>query len=109
MLQRLFCSFVGLEWKLCFVYLDDVLVCSKTFGEHMEHLCLAFERLCRAGLTLKPKKCCICFLQYLGDVISKIGMLLDPRENSKVHEFRIRTDVTRVRQFVGFASYYRQL
>jgi len=48
----------GLEWKYCFVYLDNILVCSKTFGEHLEHLWLVFERLRRARLTLKPKKCC---------------------------------------------------
>jgi len=45
----------GLEWKCCFVYLDDILVCSKTFEEHMEHLRLVFERLRRAGLTLKQR------------------------------------------------------
>ena len=50
----------GLEWKCCFVYLDDILVCSKSFEEHMEHLFLVLERLHQAGLTLKPKKCASC-------------------------------------------------
>ena len=99
----------GLEWKCCFVYLDDILVCSKTFEEHMEHLRLVFERLRRAGLTLKPKKCCFLReeVQYLGHVISKRGILPDPEKTQKVREFPIPTDVTRVRQFVGLASYYR--
>ena len=100
----------GLEWKCCFVYLDDILVCSKTFEEHMEHLRLVFERLRRAGLTLKPKKCCFLReeVQYLGHVISKRGILPDPEKTQKVREFPIPTDVTRVRQFVGLASYYRR-
>ena len=36
---------VGIEWKFCFVYLDDILVCSETFEEHMEHLKRVFEQL----------------------------------------------------------------
>ena len=99
-----------LEWKCCFVYLDDILVCSKTFGEHLEHLRLVFGRLRRAGLTLKPKKCCFLReeVQYLGHVISKRVILPHPGKTLKVQEFPIPTDVTRFRQFLGLASYYRR-
>ena len=47
----------GLEWRVCFVYLDDILVCTRTFHEHLQHLNLVIERLRQAGLTLKPQKC----------------------------------------------------
>ena len=47
----------GLEWTSCFVYIDDILVASKTFDEHMVHLQEVFDRLRKAGLRLKPKKC----------------------------------------------------
>ncbi len=47
----------GLEWDCCFVYIDDILVASQSFEEHMRHLQLVFERLRQAGLRLKPKKC----------------------------------------------------
>ena len=40
----------GLEWDCCFVYIDDMLVASKTFEDHLRHLQLVFERLERAGL-----------------------------------------------------------
>ena len=100
----------GLEWRVCFVYLDNILVCSKTFQEHLEHLNLVFERLRRAGLTLKPRKCF--FLQeevhYLGHLISCKGIAPDPAKTQKVREFPVPTDVTKVRQFVGLASYYRR-
>ena len=96
----------GLEWKCCFVYLDDNLVCSKSFGKHMEHLRLVFERLRQAGLTLKSKKCCFLReeVQYLGHVISKRGILPDPGKTQKVREFPTPTDVTTVRQFLIFET-----
>ena len=50
----------GLEWKSCFVYLDDVLVASKTFKRHLEHLRQVFLRLREAGLRLKPKTMASC-------------------------------------------------
>lgn len=39
----------GLEWKCCFVYIDDILIASKSFEEHLSHLNLVFERLRKAG------------------------------------------------------------
>ena len=47
----------GLEWDCCFVYIDDILVASRSFDDHIRHLKLVFERLRQAGLRLKPKKC----------------------------------------------------
>jgi Reverse transcriptase (RNA-dependent DNA polymerase) len=46
-----------LNWKTCLVYLDDIIVFSKTTTEHMAHLDAVLHRLYRAGLTLNLKKC----------------------------------------------------
>ena len=100
----------GLEWDCCFVYIDDILIASQSFEEHMHHLQLVFERLRQAGLRLKPKKCL--FLRervpYLGFVISKYGIQVDPSKTDKVKNFPTPTDPTSVRSFVGLASYYRR-
>ena len=45
----------GLEGKFCFIYIDDILVCSKSFEEHLQHLQEILEQLKKAGLNLKPK------------------------------------------------------
>ena len=100
----------GLEWKCCFVYLDDILVASRTFEEHLAHLVEVFSRLRKAGLRLKPKKCA--FLRdevaYLGHIISQEGIRPDPAKVHKVRTFPVPTDVTTLRQFLGLASYYRK-
>ena len=70
----------GLVWDTCFVYIDDVLVCSRTFEAHLQHLRQVFTRLREANLKLKPKKCL--FLRdevsYLGHVVTREGIRPDP-------------------------------
>ena len=100
----------GLEWKSCFVYIDDILVASKTFNEHLSDLRQVFTRLRQANLRLKPKKCSLLHDEvcYLGHVISKQGIKPDPQKTEKIRMYPTPTDVTRVRQFLGLASYYRR-
>ena len=100
----------GLLWKNCFAYIDDLLVCSQTFEEHLEHLRTVFARLRKAGLRLEAKKCL--FLReevpYLGYVVTKQGIRPDVAKTEKVRDYPVPTSVTQVRQFLGFASYYRR-
>ena len=64
----------------------------------------------QAGLHLKPKKCLFLREQvpYLGYVISKREIQVDPSKTDKVRNFPTPTDPTSVRSFVGLASYYRR-
>ena len=78
----------GLEWKFCYVYIDDILLFSKTWQEHLAHLQQVFDRLRIEGLTLKPTTCS--FLRgvpFLGH-ISQQGIQPDPAKISKVKDFR---------------------
>ena len=96
-------------WKECFVYIDDVLVCSKTLEEHLAHLDGVFSRLRKANLRLKPKCMFLCpKVQYLGHVISLEGVAPDPEKVEKVKNYPVPTNPTEVRQFLGLASYYRR-
>jgi Reverse transcriptase (RNA-dependent DNA polymerase) len=63
---------VGLTLKLCLVYLDDIIVFSKTPAEHMAHLDAVLHRIYRAGLKLNLKKCLFFkdTVDYLGHVNS---------------------------------------
>ena len=110
MFQRLIeVVLAGLVWKCVFAYIDDVLVCSHTFEHHLSHLEQVFARLRLAGLRLKPQKCL--FLRekvpYLGYIVTRDGIMPDQAKTEKILSYPVQVDVTRVRQFLGFASYYR--
>ena len=60
----------GLIGKCCFVYLDDIVIHSKSPEQHAEHLRMVLERLRKANLRVKTKKCKVPLLGY---VVSKMG------------------------------------
>jgi len=100
----------GLNLEICLVYLDDIVVYSKTIEEHLERLEAVLSRLCQAGLKLKPEKCK--FFQrsvvFLGHVISHRGIGTDPAKVQAVAEWPTPTNVRQVSAFIGLASYYRR-
>ena len=100
----------GLTRKQCFVYLDDILVISSTWEEHLQNLHLVFERLHEAGLRLKPRKCAFALREvtYLGHVISEAGISVDPSKVEKIWSYPTPTNLKSLRQFLGIASYYRR-
>lgn len=100
----------GLEWDSCFVYLDDILIVSDRFEGHLKHVREVLERLRQAGLRLKPKKYLLLWeeVPYLGHVVSSAGIRPNPAKVEQVRCYPVPTDATKVRQFLGLASYYRR-
>ena len=92
------------------VYMDDILVFSKTFEDHLKHLEAVIERLSSAGLKLKPAKCKFIrhVVEFLGHILTPDGLCPNPERVSAVQKFPRPTTVTGVRQFLGLASYYRR-
>ena len=81
--QRLMESCLGeLHLNWCIIYLDDVIVFSKTPEEHIERLECVFEKISKAGLKLKPSKCEFFKrkINYLGHIVSDKGIETDPRK-----------------------------
>ena len=65
-------ALAGLTWEICLAYLDDLIIFSSTFEQHVERLQMVSDRLIAADLKLKPSKCSLfqCKVKFLGSVVS---------------------------------------
>ena len=100
----------GLQWQICLIYIDDVIIFSKSFDDHLDHLSTVFSCLKEAGLKLKPKKCFLFqnSVKYLGHIVSSKGISTDPDKTKVVDEWPTPHDVSNVKGFLGLCSYYRR-
>jgi hypothetical protein len=100
----------GLKWQCCLVYIDDVIIYSRTFDQHLKDLTQVFDALRKANLTLKVSKCHFCRneIKYLGHVITKHGIKPDPALISAIKEFPQPRKSKDVQAFLGLTGYYRR-
>lgn len=93
----------GLIGKVCFVYLDDIIVYGRTLVEHNENLKIVFQRLRENNLKLQPDKCEYLKpeLQYLGHIITEDGVKPNPEKCKSVSEFSTPNNIKQIRQFLG--------
>ena len=100
----------GLTWKSCLVYLDDIIVFSKTFSDHIQRLREVLTRIRGAGLQLSSEKCQWFQREvtYLGHVVSTHGVATDPAKVERVSNWPTPTSVKELRSFLGLATYYRR-
>ena len=109
--QRLMEDCLGdLHLNICLVYIDDLIVFSKSFEEHIRRLELVLHRLGECGLKLAPQKCEFFKrkVKYVGHVVSEQGIEADPEKVDKIKHWPTPTNPEQVRQFLGFAGYYRK-
>ena len=97
-----------LNW--CIIYLDDIIVYSKTPEEHLETLEAVFQKIGKAGLKLKPSKCEFfkSRITYLGHIVSNGGIATDPKKIKAIQLWPRPTTVTEVQKFTGLTNYYRK-
>jgi hypothetical protein len=91
------------------VYLDDIVVFSKTVEDHFQRLEDVLCRLQRAGLRLKLSKCAFfkSQIQFLGHQVSEKGIFMDPKRQECIKEFPAPKTAKQVRSFLGMMSYFR--
>ncbi|KAL0152450.1 hypothetical protein M9458_052173, partial [Cirrhinus mrigala] len=92
------------------LYLDDIIVFSSSVDQHLARLEVVLSRLQREGLKAKLSKCAFFKeeVHYLGHVISSEGVSTDPGKVEAVAQWPRPTNVSELRSFLGFASYYRR-
>ena len=100
----------GMNWKFALIYVDDILIFSNNFEEHLGHLSQIFDRLREANLKLKPSKCKFATKKvvYLGHVLSKDGVQVDNTKIEAVSKFPVPKSIQDVRSFLGLCNYYRK-
>ena len=92
------------------IYIDDVLIFSRSLEEHLDHIEQVLSRLQSAGLKLQPSKCQFMCQQveYLGHLIMPHGLQPNPERVRAITDFPAPMSTTQVRQFIGLTSYYRR-
>lgn len=109
--QRLTENCLGdLNLNICFIYLDDLIVFSKTFEDHVKRLQSIFQCIRENNSKLLPKKCQFFMdkVKYVGHEVSENGIEPDPDKIEKVVNWPRPTKPDEVRQFVGLVGYYRR-
>jgi len=100
----------GLRWQTCLVYLDDVIVFSRTVGDHIRHLREVLLLLEKAGVSLKPSKCHLFqqAVEYLGHVVRPGQLLVNQKNIKSLTQALPRRIQTELKSFLGMCNVYRR-
>ena len=100
----------GLQGIDAYLYVDDVLIASRTHKEHLEKLSRVLTRLEETRFVLNPSKCQFMKpqIKYLGFILDKHGVRPDSSKLQAVADFPTPKSVKDVRAFLGFSNYYRR-
>ena len=107
LMNRVFRPYVD---QFVVVFIDDILVYSKDRESHDTHLRVVLEILRKEQLYAKLSKCefWLTEVSFLGHIVSKEGIQVDPKKIEVVVEWKPPRNVTEVRSFLGLAGYYRR-
>ncbi|KAL0442643.1 UNVERIFIED_CONTAM: Retrovirus-related Pol polyprotein from transposon [Sesamum latifolium] len=92
------------------VYLDDIIIYSRTLVEHVEHLRQVLARLREYELYAKVLKCSFAqeTISFLGHIVDRGRIRMDPKKVQAIEEWKPPSDVHDLRSFLGLANYYRR-
>ncbi|WVZ52496.1 hypothetical protein U9M48_003550 [Paspalum notatum var. saurae] len=96
--------------KFVLVFLDNILIYSPTWDQHLTHISQVLQTLREHKLYLKPSKCSFAqtSVEYLGHIISGQGVATDPSKTTAMQRWPTPTSVTELRGFLGLTNYYRR-
>jgi hypothetical protein len=96
--------------KFVVVFIDDILIYSKSKAEHTKHLRIVLQRLRDHKLYAKFSKCEFWLdrVKFLGHTISKEGISVEPSKAQEVMDWKPPKSVHQIRTFLGLAVFYRR-
>ena len=98
------------DFPFAITYLDDIIIFSKTLQEHLSHICMVFEKLRMANLSMKKSRCHFFSkeIQYLGHILSTTGIQPLPSKTHTIQHMTPPTTPKQVRAFLRLVGYYRK-
>jgi hypothetical protein len=92
------------------VFIDDILIYSPSKEEHAGHLRMVLQRLREHQLYAKLSKCefWIDEVLFLGHIINKEGLAVDPKKVADIQNWKAPKDVRGIKSFIGMVGYYRR-
>jgi hypothetical protein len=95
--------------KFVAVFIDDILIYSQSEEEHADHLRMVLQRLREHQLYAKLSKYefWIDEVLFLGHIINKEGLVVDPKKVADILNWKAPTDARGIKSFIGMARYYR--
>lgn len=96
--------------NICLVYLDDIIIYSKTKQEHINRLQQVFEALRKANLKINKNKCVFMEteIEFLGHVLNENGLKPNQKKIEAIKKFPVPKTVKEIRGFLGLIGYYRK-
>lgn len=100
----------GLKWQIAAVYMDDIIIFSKTAEDHVRDVEQVLSRIIAAGLKIHVSKCkwAQSEVQYVGFIVGRRGVQPMPDKVSSIRNFPRPTSIHELRSFLSLASYYRR-
>ncbi|MBW0527994.1 hypothetical protein O181_067709 [Austropuccinia psidii MF-1] len=108
MMNEIFPEELSEGWLI--IYIDDIIVCSKTWEEHMYRLSRVLTKIQSVNMKISLKKCHFGFkeLKALGHVVSGLSLGIDKNKVAAVLLKPMPQNKKEIQSFLGFAGYYRQ-
>ena len=100
----------NMRFKFCIPYIDDIIIYSQTFEEHLEHLKKVFEQFKKFGLFVKMSKCEFCMdrMEFLGHEVSAEGLRPNANKVKAINDMPTPKDPKQLIRFLAMAGFYRR-
>ncbi|MBW0576899.1 hypothetical protein O181_116614 [Austropuccinia psidii MF-1] len=108
MINEIFPEELSEGWLI--IYIDDIIVCSKTWEEHMDRLSIVLTKLQSVNMKISLKKFHFGYkeLKALGNVVSGLSLGIDKNKVAAVLLKPMPQNKKEIQSFLGFSGYYRQ-